>query len=96
MKYDFNFSEKAWNSNNKRLTNQIFKILPLKDNNEDWAYQRDTVVLELQGYNRLFKDSHQFMILIGKLLSLEEAAEKETFFRKTIFEAITCLKEIQI
>ena len=88
----FQFSSDAWNRNNIRLTNQIFKLLPMYENKEPWEKQLDTIILELKGYNDIFVDNHLFMILVGKLAALVYC-EDQFSFRKTVFEAITALKE---
>lgn len=95
MKRQFQFSSDAWNHNNTRLTNQIFKLLPMYENEEDWRKQRETIVLELRGFNDMFVDNPQFMVLVAKLLALDYAEDK-MIFRKTVFEAITALKEITV
>ena len=43
----FHFSSDAWHYNNVRLTNQIFKLLPMYENEEDWKKQLETIILEL-------------------------------------------------
>lgn len=95
MKNKFRFSSDAWNHNNTRLTNQIFKLLPMYENGEEWAKQQQTIVLELQGYNDMFVNNPGFMVLVAKLLALSYAEDK-MIFRKVVFEAITALKEIKI
>lgn len=92
---NFRFSLKAWEHNNTRLTNQIFKLLPMFEENEDWEKQRETILLELLGYNDMFIDNPGFMVLIGHLRSLSHC-EDQMIFRKVIFQAITALKEIKI
>lgn len=95
MKKQFHFSSDAWNRNNIRLTNQIFKLLPMYENDEDWRKQRQTIVLELHGYNAMFEDNPHFMVLIAKLMALDHAEDKMVF-RKIIFEAITEIKETTV
>lgn len=95
MKQKFKFSSDAWAHNNTRLTNQIFKLLPMFENNEDWEKQQETIILELHGYNDMFVNNSGFMVLISKLYALNHAEDK-MIFRKLVFEAITALKEIQI
>lgn len=95
MKKIFHFSSEAWNHNNVRLTNQIFKLLPMYENEEEWDKQLNTIVLELHGYNDMFENCPAFMILIAKLNALNHC-ENQFDFRKTVFEAITTLKEIKI
>lgn len=90
----FKFSSDSWDHNNTRLTNQIFKLLPMYENGEEWEKQQDTIILELHGYNKMFEDNPDFMILVAKLAALNFAEDKFTF-RKLIFEAITQLKAIK-
>lgn len=91
----FAFSSKAWDHNNVRLTNQIFKLLPMYEKNEDWEKQQQTIILELKGYNEMFEDNPHFMVLISKLVALS-FVEDRIDFRKLIFEAITELKNTMI
>lgn len=95
MKQKFKFSSDAWNHNNTRLTNQIFKLLPMFENNEDWEKQQETIILELHGYNDMFVNNSGFMVLISKLYALNHT-EDRMIFRKLVFEAITALKEISL
>lgn len=95
MKNKFRFSSDAWNHNNIRLTNQIFKLLPMYENDEDWSKQQQTIILELQGYNDMFVNNPGFMVLVAKVAALTYAEDK-MIFRKLVFEAITALKEITI
>ena len=83
------------NYQNTRLTNQIFKLLPMYEHGEEWEKQLETIVLELHGYNDMFNNNAQFMILIAKLLALQYI-EEQVSFRKVVFEALSILKEIKI
>jgi hypothetical protein len=65
------------------------------ENGEDWLKQQQTIILECQGYNDMFQNSPGFMVLVAKLEALKYAEDK-IIFRKTVFEAITALKEIRI
>lgn len=95
MKKQFKFSSDAWKYNNTRLTNQIFKLLPMYEENEEWEKQQQTIILELHGYNDMFVNNPSFMVLIAKLFALSHAEDK-MIFRKLVFEAITELKSINI
>lgn len=95
MKNKFHFSSDAWKHNNTRLTNQIFKLLPMFENDEPWQKQQQTIILELRGYNDMFEDCPGFMVLIAKLHALNHVQDKFSF-RKLVFEAITELKGITI
>ena len=49
---DFNINDIA--CNNRRLTNQLWKLIPMRENEEEWEKQLDTVILEFVGLNELF------------------------------------------
>jgi hypothetical protein len=36
MYYDFEFSKETIQSNINRLTNQLWKLIPMRENNENW------------------------------------------------------------
>ena len=95
MKKQFRFSSDAWSHNSTRLTNQIFKLLPMYENSEEWQKQQATIILELHGYNEIFVNNPGFMVLVAKLEALQYAEDK-LVFRKLVFEAITELKSIII
>lgn len=95
MSVKWEFTSSAWDRNSTRLTNQIFKLLPMYENDEEWQKQKDTLLLELHGYNKMFAGSYYFMIVIAKLEALEFAEDKMVF-RKLVFEAITELKNIEM
>lgn len=95
MKQSFIFSSEAWNYNNTRLTNQIFKLLPMYEHNENWESQLEGIIFELKGYNDIFIDNPGFMTLVAKLNALKYA-DNQMIFRKLVFEALGLLKEITI
>ena len=53
-KYGFNVNKNIINTNINRLTNQIWKLIPMRENNEDWLSQLNTVIIELSGLNEIF------------------------------------------
>ena len=53
-----------------RLTNQLWKLIPMKENEEDWEKQLDTVVLELTGMNEILVINATLMQLLSKLEGL--------------------------
>ena len=60
-KYNFLFSIKDVETNIKRLTNQLWKLIPMRENQEDWRKQLDTVTLEIVGLNEIFLSYPQFL-----------------------------------
>jgi hypothetical protein len=55
------FSKEVVEKNVSRLTNQLWKLIPMRENEEDWIKQLNTVVLEIAGLEELFKEDPQFL-----------------------------------
>lgn len=92
-KYGFEISNEIILADKKRLINQLWKILPMNENNENWKKQLQTVIDELVGLNEIFRDELDFLILLSKLESLF-ITEDFQVFRKTVFESINLLGEL--
>ena len=57
-KYGFSISEEDVRINVKRLTNQLWKLIPMREHNEDWQKQLNTVLIEIAGLSEIFIDPH--------------------------------------
>lgn len=90
-KYNINFSYEDIKANTKRLTNQIWKLIPMRENNEDWQKQLDTVILEIAGLNEIFIGP-LFLQTLSKLEGLRVKEVGFEFYRKSIFECINILQ----
>ena len=67
----------------------------MRENEEDWRKQLDTVTLEIVGLNEIFLSYPQFLQLLSKLEGLQKSEDIEfDLYRKTIFESINLLQEI--
>lgn len=79
--------------NISRLTNQLWKLIPMRENDENWQKQLNTVILEIAGLNEIFHQDPQFLQLLSKLegLLVKENLSFE-FYRKTVFESISLLR----
>ena len=60
-RYDFDFPIEMIEKNVMRLTNQIWKLIPMKEHNENWKKQLDTVIIEIAGLNEIFIECPQFL-----------------------------------
>jgi hypothetical protein len=98
IKYDIEISNEALASNLKRITNQIYKLLPNREEGIDWESPLATIMEELAGMDRLFID-HQdvFFPLICKLEGLFSLTSEEDFFlyRRTIFECLSLVGQVK-
>lgn len=86
------FSNEAFKKNQKRLVNQMWKLIPMREHGEAWDRQLDTVIIEIAGLNDLFNP--QFLQLLSKLKGLQTEETNFELYRKTIFECISLLQEL--
>ena len=77
----------------RRLINQIWKLLPMRENEEDWQKQLDSVLIELRGLHIMFGDQLDFLILLSKLEGLYETKNFMSY-RMSIFSAISLLTDM--
>ena len=67
----------------------------MRENDEDWHKQLDTVTLEIVGLNEIFLSFPLFLQLLSKLECLRVMEDIEfDLYRKTVFEAINLLQEV--
>ena len=92
-KYNFEFDKKVIKADTHRLVNQLWKLIPMRENDEDWYKQLQTVTLEIAGLNELFI-SPTFLQLLSKLEGLQIKEVNFELYRKTIFECINILQEL--
>lgn len=92
-KYEIEFSQETIQKTVRRLTNQLWKLIPMRENDEDWYKQLHTVTLEIAGLNELFI-SPTFLQLLSKLEGLQIKEVSFELYRKTIFECINILQEL--
>jgi hypothetical protein len=74
-----------------RLTNQLWKLIPMRENEENWQRQLDSVILELTGVNEILVFDDISMQLLSKLEGLLNKEVEFSLYRKTIFESISLL-----
>ena len=92
-KYDFSFSEEEINKEIIRLTNQMWKLIPMRENNEAWDKQLETVIIDIAGKDEIFLHNSQFLQLLSKLEGLRIIDVEFPIYRKTIFECINLIND---
>lgn len=95
-KYTFDFPEESISKNIIRLTNQVWKLIPMREYEEDWQKQLDTVMIEIAGLNEIFILEPQFLQMLSKLEGLRVQECDFYIFRKTVFEVINLLQECKV
>ena len=93
-KYNIEFTDETIRVNVQRLTNQLWKLIPMREHEEDWQKQLDTVILEIVGLDEIFIGP-SFIQLLSKLEGLRNEEVDFELYRKTVFESISLLREVK-
>lgn len=98
LKYNIEIDTAAINENIKRLTNQIYKLLPNREENADWQTPLTTIIEEIGGMNRLVVGHQETLfMLLCKLEGLFILTDEDDFFsyRRTIFECLNLMSTLK-
>ena len=90
-KYDVKFPEETISKNITRLTYQMWKLIPMRENEENWEKQLETVIIEVVGLNEIFIMCPTFLQLLSKLEGLRVKDMNFELYRKTVFECINLI-----
>ena len=97
IKYNADINIDAIEANLKRITNQVYKLLPSREEGSDWKKPLSTLLEELSGMNRLLIGEHEILFpLLCKLEGLFILTQEEDFFlfRRTIFECLSLINDL--
>lgn len=96
-KYSFEIDNEIIKSNFNRITNQIFKLLPLREEGGDWISPLQNLILEIAGMNNLFSNQLDLLALLSKMEGLLLLTKEDDFilFRKNIFECLSILTKVK-
>lgn len=97
IKYKQEIVNEAILVNLKRLTNQVYKLLPLREESGDWARPLETIIEEIAGMSRLLVGQQVILFkLLSKLEGLQILQEPKDFmlYRSIIFECLSLLGEL--
>ena len=98
LKYNIEIDTAAINENIKRLTNQIYKLLPNREENADWQTPLTTIIEEIGGMNRLVVGHQETLfMLLCKLEGLFILTDEDDFFsyRRTIFDCLNLMSTLK-
>ena len=90
-KYNLDFTTDMIQSSEKRLIAQIWKLIPMRENEENWEQQLQTVITEIIGLSKIFMNNPKFLILLAKLEGI--SAVDFMIYRKEVFESINLIHE---
>lgn len=66
----------------------------MRENNEDWGKQLETVIIEIAGLGEIFSTCPLFLQLLSKLEGIQKVKTDFSIYRKNIFECINLLQKI--
>lgn len=97
IKYDLMIPNEVIVENLKRLTNQIYKLLPLREEKVEWVKPLETIIEELIGMDRLISGKASIMFpLLCKLEGLFRLTNDDDFmlYRRIIFECLALINKV--
>ena len=97
--YDTEVKKEDVIHNLDRIQSQIFKLLPMREENLEWDKPLETLILELCGLNALLDTTNEKLLtLCSKLQGLLVQKDEDNFmlYRRTIFECCGLIDKIKI
>ena len=85
---NLSFKETTVSEDLRRLINQIWKLVPMRENEENWKVQIETVIIELIGLKELFNNELDLLVIITKLEGLKCSETTFAQYRGTVFSII--------
>lgn len=97
IKYNARIDDEAIVTNIERLTNQIFKLLPNREEGGDWKTPLQNLIIEIAGMDKLLLDHVNLFSLLCKLEALLDLDQEDEFFqfRKVIFECLGLMNSLK-
>ena len=99
MKYDLEMDNKSIDNFFKRIINQLYKLLPMREQGKDWEKPLETLIEQLCGMKRLMihYQDNLFLTIICKmegLFNLTDDTKDMSLYRRTIFECLSLLNNL--
>lgn len=98
IKYNINIEDTIIKDSIKRIVNQVYKLLPMREEGADWQKPLNTIMEELAGMNRLLVSEQSiYFAILCKLEGLFTLTEEKDFdqYRRTIFETLSLLSTFE-
>ena len=99
LKYNIQIKNKIIVDRIQNLINQIYKLLPNREQGIDWEKPLETILEQLVGMYRLMNNKYSeiFFPLLNKLEGLYSLTKEDDFlcYRRTIFECLGLMNELK-
>lgn len=94
-KYGIGFSAEVRELDSTRLINQLWKLIPMREHDEDWIAHWQTMLEEIAGLVEIYKDKADSLVLLSKLEGLNsKACDDFMVYRKTVFRCIDLIAKV--
>lgn len=93
-KYNIKINDESFKNEINRLTNQVWKLIPMRENEEDWNRHLQIVILELVGLKEIIEIDENLLALLEILEGLNTVETEFSIFRKLVFESISLLRKL--
>lgn len=94
-KYSFSFSKDTFDMDMRRLVNQVWKLIPMRENQEDWQVHLNIIIEEIAGLHEVFNSQINYLIILSKLEGLRHpVCDDFMIYRKTVFRCIDLLGKL--
>lgn len=99
LKYNIDINNLVIQNRLQNLINQIYKLLPSREEGTDWEKPLQTILEELAGMQRLMNCGYSeiYFPLLNKLEGLYSLTDDQDFlcYRRTIFECLNLMNTLQ-
>lgn len=93
LKYGKEISKEDWAKYVKKLKNDVFKLLPLREEKLDWDKHLITILIETSGIHSLTNEV-KIITIMSKLEALK-SLDDFMLYRKTVFEILSILDGLE-
>lgn len=96
-KYEIDFPVETRELNKQRLINQLWKLIPMREHDEDWNSHLIVLIEEISGLIKIYRDNVNGLILLSKLEGLaSDVCTDFMLYRKTVFRCIDLLATVLV
>ena len=98
LKYNINIESEIVKNKLDKMTNQIFKLLPCREEGLDWQTPLANLITDITGMFRILQECQgELFILLCKMEALLALTAEDDFlqFRKVIFECLGLINNIK-
>lgn len=99
LKYGINISNNIISERLTNLINQIYKLLPSRQQGTDWEKPLETILEQIVGMYKMMNCGYSdfYFPLLNKLEGLYSLTQQQDFpcFRRTIFECLSLMNNLR-